>query len=161
MFQLTHIIHAFLFYNDSIHWGKARVKFADLSVWSDPVQCFNCDLISSYICFVLCIFLSKTLTPNFQLTLHCVLPAVIDCLAHVNPAIKGTRFTDLQGQNSVLAEHPVLGLIWDVHLVLVPGHLRLMGRETDWHQDSETTRRLKTTIKEAVLWDCIANFESL
>lgn len=76
------------------------------------------------------VFLPVTLTANFQLTLDGILPAVVDCLAHVNPAIEGTRFTDFQCQNSVLTEHSVLCLVGDIHLVLVPGHFRLTGRHT-------------------------------
>lgn len=54
---------------------------------------------------------AQILTANLQLTLHRVLPAVIDRLAHVNSAIEGAGFTDLQRQDAMLAEHPVLGFV--------------------------------------------------
>lgn len=89
------------------------------------------------------VFLPETLTANFQLTLDRILPAVVDCLTHVNSAIKGTRFTDLQCQNTVLTEHPVLGLMWDIHLVLVPGHFRLTGRDTEPNRPMKKLEGLK------------------
>lgn len=80
---------------------------------------------------------AQILTANLQLALHRVLPAVIDRLAHVNSAIEGTGFADLQRQDAMLAEHPVLGFIRDVHLVFVPGDFRLTG------QDKKNVRRVK------------------
>lgn len=54
---------------------------------------------------------ARILTANLQLTLHRVLPALIDRLAHVNSAVEGAGFTDLQRQDAMLAEHPVLGFV--------------------------------------------------
>lgn len=68
---------------------------------------------------------SPVLTADLQFTLHHVLPAAVHRLARVHSPIKWTRFTDLQSQNAVVTEHPVLGFIGDVHLVFVPGHFGL------------------------------------
>ena len=53
----------------------------------------------------------RILTTNFQFTLHYVLPAVVDRFAHVNSPIERTGLTDLQRKDTLLTEHPVLGLI--------------------------------------------------
>lgn len=68
------------------------------------------------------------LTADLQFTLHHVLPTAVHRFARVHSPIKGTRFTDLQSQNAVVTEHPVLGFTGDVHLVFVPGHFGLAGR---------------------------------
>lgn len=67
----------------------------------------------------------SVLTANLQFTLYSVLPAVVHRLAGVHSAIKRTRFPNLQRQDAVVTEHPVLGFIGEVHLVFVPGHFGL------------------------------------
>lgn len=71
----------------------------------------------------------ETLTANLQFTFHYVFPAVVDGLAHVHAPVEGTGFTDLQRQDALFAQHPVLGFVWDVHLVFVPGHFGLRRSE--------------------------------
>lgn len=68
---------------------------------------------------------SRILTANLQFTLDYVFSDVIDCFAHIHSPIEQTGLTDLQRQNTLLTEHPVLGFICDVHLVFVPSHFGL------------------------------------
>lgn len=70
----------------------------------------------------------SVLTADLQFTLHSVLPAAVHRLARVHPPVKWTRLPNLQRQDAVVAEHPVLGLVGEVHLVFVPGHFGLTGR---------------------------------
>lgn len=53
----------------------------------------------------------ELLTANLQFTLHCVFTAVVDCFARIHSPIKWTGLTDLQRQDTLLTDHPVLGFI--------------------------------------------------
>lgn len=57
------------------------------------------------------LFFFSNLRANLQFTLHCVFSTGVDCFAHVHPPIEQTGLTDLQRQNTLLTEHPVLGFI--------------------------------------------------
>lgn len=70
----------------------------------------------------------SVLTADLQFTLHSVLPAAVHRLARVHPPVKWTRLPNLQRQDAVVAEHPVLGLVGEVHLVFIPGHFGLTGQ---------------------------------
>lgn len=84
----------------------------------------------------------SVLTADLQLTLHGVLSAGVHGLARVHSPIKWTRLTDLQRQDAVVTEHPVLGFVGQVHLVFVPGHFGLTGPKRvsrsseDWNRFS-------------------------
>lgn len=75
----------------------------------------------------------KILTANFQLTLDHVLSALVDGFAHVDAAVERTRLADLERKHTLLAEHAVLGLIGEVHLILIPGDFGL-GKKMDGEQ---------------------------
>lgn len=72
---------------------------------------------------------SRLLTANLQFTLHYVFSAVVDRFARIHSPVEWTGLTDLQRQDALLTEHPVLGFICDVHLVLVPGHFGLIRED--------------------------------
>ena len=74
-----------------------------------------------------CVYACVILTANLQFTLHNILSTVVDCLADVDPSVEGAGLAYLQRQHSLFAEHAVLGLIRDVHLVFVPGDFGLRG----------------------------------
>lgn len=67
----------------------------------------------------------EVLTANLQLALDGVLSAVVNSFTRVHTSIERTRLPDLQSQNALLAERAVLGLVCDVHLVLVPCYFGL------------------------------------
>lgn len=67
----------------------------------------------------------RILTANLQFTFHHVFSAGVDCFARVHSPVERTRLPDLQRQDAVLAEHPVLGFVCNIHLVFVPGHFGL------------------------------------
>lgn len=71
----------------------------------------------------------RILTANLQFTLHHVLSAGVHRFAHIHPPVEQTGLTDLQRQDALLTEHPVLGFIRDVHLVFVPGHFGLTRQD--------------------------------
>ena len=53
----------------------------------------------------------EILTANLQFTLHRVFPALVDRFARVHSTVEQTGLTDLERQNALLTDHPVLCLI--------------------------------------------------
>jgi len=68
-------------------------------------------VFSSFLLFFHLLFFFSYLRANLQFTLHDVLSTVVDCFAHIHSPIERTGLTDLQRQNTLPTEHPVLGFI--------------------------------------------------
>lgn len=77
---------------------------------------------------------SWILTANLQFTLHYVFAAVVHRFACIHSSVEQTGLADLQRQDTLLAEHSVLGFVRDVHLVLVPGHFGLTRQDKGLHR---------------------------
>lgn len=54
----------------------------------------------------------------------------------------------------MFTEHPVLGLVRDVHLVLVPGHFGLTGRDTEQHGANEAPPMESIKVSKSMELEC-------
>lgn len=75
--------------------------------------------------------LPSVLTSDIKCALHFIFAQFIDSHARVFPSIKGAGLSNVEGQNSLIVLHQVLGILPNNHLVLHPDNLRLRFEQAE------------------------------